>query len=163
MATLTNPQLSGAVVATLTGSAGSSNTTTNVNHASASTPVVGSGAGQVNKIYDSAFTIVDNATPTTIDLSNVADPQGNALSFSVVNAIKITNNSIVAGQDITPFGGTNGLLATSTVKVLAGTTPGSLTLDFGTTGVTVDGTHKIIQLALAAGAGVTGKITVLGR
>jgi hypothetical protein len=163
-ATLSNVQVGGALVATLTSSTGSSTTATTINHATANTPVVGAGAGQVNKIYDAQLAIVAAGTPQSLDLtSGLFDPQGNALVFTKVNQIKISNLSVTPGEDITPFGGTNGLMATGTAKLLAGPTPGSITYDFGTTGITVDGTHKILLLTSAAGSNVPVKVTVIGQ
>jgi hypothetical protein len=162
--TLTVPQVSGSLTATLASTAGkNSSNTTKIDNSTATSLTVGSSAGQVNKVYDATITIASSGSPATIDLTAAPDPQGNAQNFAVVNAIKLTGVSVTPGEDITPFGGTNGLFATGTQKVIAGTTPGSLTLDFGTTGVTVDGTHKIITLTSAAGTNVQVYVSILGR
>ena len=158
--TLSSPQVSAAIVSTITGGASPAPSTANVNHAAARTPTVGSGAGNVNKIYSAAFTVT-NGAPLSLDLTALTDPLGQANNFGTVYSILITNDSTTAGQDFTCFGGTNGLIATSTELCYAN--GGAKLLDTGTTGITVDGTHKIITIAVAAGTAVPGKITVIGK
>lgn len=161
--TLSNVQTSGQLSMSLGSTTGSSATTSNINNSFAITFDVGTATGQVNKVYDGEITIASSGSPSTIDLTAAVDPQGTSNNFSVVNAIIITGESTTAGEDITPFGGSNGLLATGTAKILAGTKPGSVVYNFGTTGLTVDSTHKIITLTSAAGTNVKCKVTVVGK
>jgi hypothetical protein len=161
--TLSNPQISGSIQATLAAAAANNATSTNINHTTTVQPTVGSSAGNANKVFDVTVTIASSGTPGTIDLTSVTDPQGNALSFSALRALKITNLSTTAGQDITPFGGTNGLVATGTIVLKAGSANSSVTYDFGSAEIAVDSTHKIIQLAVAAGTSVLCNVTGLGR
>jgi hypothetical protein len=142
-ATLTNPQIGMAISGIL-----SSGTfpvrTASPAHTNTSTPTVGASAGQVNRLYQAAFTVASSGSPTSI-------------------AIEVSNDSITPGEDMTLFGGTNGLVATGTLVLKAGTDPGAICHKWGSAGVTVDGTHKIVQITIAAGTNVTGKITILGR
>lgn len=160
--TLSNVSIAAAITAALAGGAAPATVSGNVQHNCADTPTVGSSTGNVNKVYSAAFT-VDTGTPLSLDLTSLVDPLGQTNNFGTVHAILIENLSIVAGRDFTVFGGTNGLVATSTTLIYAGTKPGFLLIDFGTTGIAVDGTHKIITIAVAAGTGIAGKITVVGK
>lgn len=160
--TLTSPQISATIKGSLAGGAAPATATSNPNHSPVEAPVVGSTSGQCNLIYSAPFA-VSNGSPLALDLTSLQDPLGAALNFSQAHAILIENDSTTAGQDMTIFGGSNGLLAASTAILYAGTAPGFQLLNFGTTGVTVDSTHKIIQIAVAAGTNVAGKITVLGK
>lgn len=158
-ATLSNPQISAAISVTLSGGAAPATTSSNVSHASARTPTVGSATGNVNKVYSATFSVA-TGTPVSLDLTTLTDPLGNALNFGTVYSILVTNDSVTAGQDLTIFGGTNGLIATSTELVYAN--GGTKLLDTGTTGIATDGTHKIVTIAAAAGT-VAGKITIIGK
>lgn len=165
-ATLSGPAVSGAITCTLQNpTSGFATPTAAVNHTTAINPVVGASAGQWNKLYSADFSVA-SGTPVTLTLSDgsMTDPLGNALTFaSAIHAIKCTITNTTTGQDLTLFGATNGLFASSPGTICyAGTTPGSVTLDFGTQGATVDSTHKLITLTAAAGT-VTGKITIAGR
>lgn len=165
-ATLSGPAISGAITCTLTNpTSGYATPTAAINHTTAINPVVGSSAGQWGKIYSADFSVT-SGTPLVLTLSDgsMTDPLGNALTFaSSINAIKATITNTTTGQDLTLFGGTNGLFASSAGAICyAGTTPGSVTLDYGTQGATVDSTHKVVTLTAAAGT-VTGKITIAGR
>lgn len=159
-ATLSNPQISAAITSGMAGGALPATATGSISDGTARGAVVGSGAGQVNKIYSAAFTVT-SGTPFTIDLTTLTDLLGNAITFGTYIASKITNLSVTTGQDFTCFGGTNGLLATSTELCYAN--GGNKLHDTGTTGITVDSTHKIIQITVAAGTSVAGTITVIGK
>lgn len=158
-ATLSNPQISAAISASLGSSSGPASTNTNIQHSIAKQRTVGTAAGNVNKVYSAAFT-VDTGTPITIDLTTAADPQGNAQNFGTVYDIIIENSSSTTGQIMTLFGGSNGLVATGTLLLNPG---GAIAYTGGSVGITVDSTHKLIQISVAAGTGVAGRITVLGK
>jgi hypothetical protein len=158
--TMTSPQIAAAIQAGLAGGAAPAPSTSNVNHSAALTPAVGGSAGQVNKIYSAAFTVT-TGTPLSIDLTALTDPLGAALNFTNVAAILISNDSVVAGQDFSVGGGTNGLF-TAAPNIIAAN-GGMYLLANPNPGITVDGTHKIITITVAAGTGVGGKITVLGH
>jgi hypothetical protein len=161
-ATLTNPQIGMAISGIL-----SSGTfpvrTASPAHTNTSTPTVGASAGQVNRLYQAAFTVASSGSPTSIDLTTLVDIDGTTINLASVYAIEVSNDSITPGEDMTLFGGTNGLVATGTLVLKAGTDPGAICHKWGSAGVTVDGTHKIVQITIAAGTNVTGKITILGR
>jgi hypothetical protein len=167
-ATLTSPQVGMNITGNL--SAGTFPTrTANPSHPITSTPNVGATAGSVNKLYQASFTIVNNATPTAIDLTSLTDIDGTTINLANVYAIEISNDSPNTGEDITHGGGTNGLYTVSP-NVLPGGIAGGGALDpsgiiikYGTIGKTVDATHKILTLATAAGTNVPGRITILGR
>lgn len=132
-----------------------------VNHQVSQTFTIGSAAGNVQKIYSSDFVVVNSGTPTTFDLTSLLDPGAGAVTFAFVTHIIIENLSTTTAEIMTVMGGTNGLQATSTnplqpnggVWVMCNPNPG----------ITVDGTHKIVNLAVASGTNVSGKITILGR
>lgn len=59
----------------------------------------GTGAGQINLIYAKQLTL--NATPTTLDLTNLADLTGSSYSFARVREIIIANLASTGGQTLT--------------------------------------------------------------
>lgn len=161
MGTVASPQIGSSLNARITASAGSANTNTTVDHANATSPTVGSGTGNVQKVYHAPFVVADSSTPTNIDLSAATDPQGTAITLSAVRALKLSNSSTVAAQVMTLSTVTNGLLATSQGPI---NPSGSLTLDAGgVADITVDGTHKVISITVASGTNVAGLLTVFGR
>lgn len=161
--TVTSPQAGCTLSASLKGSA--SATVKPSAGVSDSTPVtyaVGNTAGQVNKVYTTTVT-VNTSGATLIDLtSGITDALGASIVFAKVSAIKITNKSTTTGENITVGGGTNGLFTALPFTLEAGTGTESFTLCKGA-GITVDGTHKILQLAAASGSAVTVTVTIFGR
>jgi hypothetical protein len=160
--TVASPQITAAITATLTGGAAPATVSGNVNHTPSETPTVGSSSGNVNKAYSVAGTVT-SGSPVDIDLTAVTDPLGASLNFSQVHAILLENLSTTAGQDLTLGAGTNPLLAASTQLAYAGTAPGFVLQNCGTTGITVDSTHKTVRVAVAAGTGVGYKLTIIGK
>jgi hypothetical protein len=161
--TVSSPQISAAIHASLAGGAAPAITTSNVIHDVTEAPTVGSATGNVNKVYSAPFTIAASGTPTSIDLSAATDPLGNALNFGTIHAIIVENLSVTPGEDITIGAGTNGVVASVPLIAYGGAVPGWLAYNAGSTGLTVDATHKIITLTAAAGTNVAGKITVIGK
>jgi hypothetical protein len=162
MATLlSSPSVTSSVTANLTGGAAPAPSQSPVNHtyAPAVPLAVGSGAGQANKCYSAAFSVTSGA-PLLLDLTALTDPLGGALNFTNVSEILITNDSTTAGQDFTIGAGTNGLFTAAPNVVRAN--GGQWHLTDVNPGITVDGTHKIFQIANASGT-ASGKITILGR
>lgn len=159
--TMTNPQVSLQISASLTGGAAPATASSAVAHTIANALTSGSGAGQVNKTYSSAFTVT-SGSPLVLDLTTgLVDPLGNALVFSEVSAILISNDSTTAGQDFTIGGGTNPLFASAPNIVAAN--GGAWMILNPTAQITVDSTHKTVQISVAAGTSVPGKITVIGH
>jgi hypothetical protein len=157
--TLTNPQISAAITVALAGGAAPAISAANVQHAVAQTLTAGASAGQVNKVYSAARS-VSNGTPDSIDLTALTDPLGQALNFTKVSAILINNLSTTVGRDLTIGGGTNGLFTAAPNPVKAN--GGIWFLADPTAQITVDGTHKIITVAIAAGTD-SYNITVIGQ
>lgn len=163
-ATLASPQCAAGITATLSSTTGSATSTTNISHQHTSQPTVGSSAGNVSKAWTGTITVTDSGTPNlSTDLTTgLTDPQGNALVFSKVQQMIFESLESATANIVTLFGGSNGLVATGTLTLLAG---GKIVWDAGILGdgITVDSTHKIIQVATAAGTSVKVKTTILGR
>jgi hypothetical protein len=155
--TLTVPQVSAAITGNLAGGTAPARTSSNVNDATASTPTVGTSAGNANALYSGAITVA-SGTPQTIDLTSVTDPLGASVVFTSIRAIKITNTSTTAGQNVTFGGGTNEVFSGASETLEPG---GTFLFDFPA-GKAVDGTHKAIILTAAAGSPVID-VTVLGH
>jgi hypothetical protein len=159
--TMNNPQVSAQINASLSGGAAPATASSNIAHNVANALVVGASAGQVNKAYSSPFT-VSNGSPLVLDLNTgLTDPLGNALVFTKVAAILISNDSTTTGEDFTLGGGTNPLFTTAPNIVAA--KGGAYLIVNPVAQITVDSTHKTIQIAVAAGTNVPGKITVIGQ
>ena len=124
--------------------------------------VVGTAAGQVNKEYAAQVTLTAGGS-TAIDLTALLDQNGQSLAFGVIEALKVTNQSTTAGQDVTVGGGTYALLASVSTSLKATVRGDSLVLFV--TPITVDATHKLLQLAAVGIAGQTYTVlgTALGR
>src|SRR3954468_1095228 len=102
--TVTSPQISMSMQANLDAGAAPAPVKVNVQHQVAELPVVGSGAGQVNKVYSAPFTVTSGA-PFTLDLTAAPDPAGGAaMNFTQVHGWLLENQSTTAGQDMTPGG-----------------------------------------------------------
>lgn len=124
------------------------------------TLTIGSTAGQINRKHSVDFAVTAG-TPYTLDLTALTDLNGAAMSFSFWTHLLIENESTTTGQDMTVGGGTNGVFTADPVPIQANG-GGRMWLN-PNPGVTVDGTHKIIQITVAAGTAVAGKLTIFGR
>lgn len=158
-ATLTVPKAQAKITATLTGGQAPATGQWAVNHSVLNAPDVGSSAGQSNKVHSLNY-LVSNGTPLTIDLTSTVDPSGAAIAFSFVNAILVSNDSVAAGQDLTVGGGSNPIVPASPAVQPNG---GAYYVSAPNPGITVDSTHKILQITVAAGTNVPIQVTVLGR
>jgi hypothetical protein len=150
---------------TTTLSANVSSTIKCIHQASQAFSVTYTGAPQ--KGFERAFSSSDitklsfanysvTTTPTTIDLTSLTDPFGNAVNFATVKNLLIINND--ATNSLTIGGGTNGLFAALPFN-LSGDSKGTcLNL---TTSITVDSTHKILKLLATAGT-ISVDVFVIG-
>ncbi|HEX8323477.1 MAG TPA: hypothetical protein VF595_06135 [Tepidisphaeraceae bacterium] len=121
---------------------------------------VGSGADQVSRDYYIPLTIM-SGVPTVIDLTALVNEENAAFGFTTIEALKITNLSKQPGEDVTVGGGTNPVIAAQQpLKAVA--RDGGTTL-YLITPITVDGTHKLLQITAAAGTAVAAVLTILGR
>ena len=122
---------------------------------------VGSTAGKVNACISQSFSVT-SGTPLTINVSTALDPLGNAAGMVHVSSIVVENNSVIAGQIFTVGGGTHPVLGSDQMTVqpnggigcIVNPNPG-----YAVTGASAD----TITITVAAGTGVSGKITVMGR
>lgn len=96
-------------------------------------------SSQITKISFANYSV---STGTTIDLTNITDPFGNAISFATVKHLQIVNNDLT--NSLTVGGGSNPVFA-ALPSIIAG---GCVNL---TTNLTVGGSTK--NLLLTAGAG----------
>jgi hypothetical protein len=124
-ATLTNPQIGMAISGLLT-SGTFPVRSASPTHQNTSTPAVGNSAGQVNRLYQAAFTVASSGSPTSIDLTTLVDIDGTTINFVNIYSIEISNDSVTTGENMTLFGGTNGLVATSTLPLYGGVDPGAM-------------------------------------
>lgn len=123
-------------------------------------PTVGTAVGNVNLLYSAAQTVT-NGTPLVLDLTSLTDPNGNAVVFAHVQAIVVTNNSIVAGQDLTIGGGTNPL---STDLHTAQANGGAAAIIAPNPGFAVVGSStNNLKVVVAAGTTVPFSISIYGR
>lgn len=99
---------------------------------------------EVTKSYTNTVTVT--STPTSIDLTNLTDEFGAALSFSTIKHLHIINNSTT--QSVFVGGGTNGLFTELPFQLIGYAAPtGSNGSDINlSTNITVDATHKILKL-----------------
>jgi hypothetical protein len=81
-----------------------------------------------------------------------------------VRAIKISNRSTAAGEDLSIGGGSSNDLFALLPFTLNSSSTGDATLliNFGSDGLTVDGTHKNLLLDVASGSTVAVDVTILG-
>ena len=158
---LSQPQYRCSLKAGVAGTAAYRPISSAISDESTATLAVGASANQVSKPVAVELTIA-TGTPATIDLSSFITDDGSTASISsMVEAIKITLLSSTTGQDLTVGGGTNGLFAALPVSLKP--TPRGEAVLFLATPITVDATHKIITLAVAAGTTVKVRVTLFGR
>jgi uncharacterized ParB-like nuclease family protein len=159
---LSQTQIGVGIKAQLTGGTAPAITRATIEDEIALTPGVGSGSDQANKIYSAAMNL-NTAAPTTLDLSNLTDPLGASITFTKVQAILIRNKATTATHDITvESSGSNPLIATDVPITLKAGGKAVFFTSFGGAGLTVDSTHKNLDLAAAAGSSVPITITILG-
>jgi hypothetical protein len=159
--TVSSPTVKLSVSANLSTGAAPAPSSSVVNQGITGSPTVGSAAFNVNKVISKAFTIT-TGTPYSIDLNASTDPFGVAVSMTKVTDIILTNLSTTAGQDMTLGSSvSNSFMGAMPVDAVAQPTLSGICLR----GIekTVDATHKVLEITVAAGTAVAGQITVLGR
>jgi hypothetical protein len=159
--TLSNPIISVQLKCQLTGGAAPAVVTSLVNHQPNVALGSGNSAGNVDQCLSEPFT-VSAGSPLTINLSSATDPLGGALAFAHVSGVLVENDSTTAGQDFTVGGGTHPVLGTD--QGTAQANGGAFFVINPNPGYSVvSGTSDTLQISVASGTNVPGKITVLGR
>jgi len=159
--TLSNPIASVQLKCQLTGGGLPAIVTSQVNHQPNSSLGAGSTGGNVSGCFSESFTVTAG-TPLAIALGTVNDPLGNALGFVHVTSVLVENDSTTAGQDFTVGGGTHPVLGTD--QGTAQANGGAFFVLNPNPGYSVvSGTSDTLQITVAAGTSVAGKVTILGR
>lgn len=159
--TVASPSIKISASAALSSGAAPAPANSNAAPSLSSSPAVGSSAFNVNKVISQAFSIT-SGTPFTIDLNAATDPLGGSVSMSVVTDIILQNLSVTAGEDMT-LGGAVSNFIIGALPVLAKGQPQGSGICLRGIELAVDGTHKILEVTIAAGTAVAGQITVMGR
>jgi uncharacterized membrane protein len=121
----------------------------------------GSTAGNINLVYQVGFAIT-TGTPWTVNVNTGTDPYGMTLSMVHVAAIIVENDSTTTGQDFTIGGGTHSVLGSDSYFCQAN--GGVICIVNPSPGYTVSsGSTDTLTIAVAAGTGVAGRITIFGR
>jgi hypothetical protein len=159
--TLSNPSAGVQLKCQLTAGSSPAVVTSQVNHQPNISLGAGSTAGNVNACFSESFT-VSNGSPLTINLASANDPLGNALSIVHVTSVLVENDSTTAGQDFTIGGGTHPVLGTD--QGTAQANGGAFFVFNPNPGYSVvGGTSDTLQISVAAGTNVAGKVTIFGR
>lgn len=159
--TLSNAVVQTQVSGDLTVSSGGFATNPSIYHRIAKAPSIGTAAGNVNKLYVASLT-VDTGTPVSLDLTALTDPLGGTINFAKVFSIMVENLSTTTGQDITIGGGANAVIA-ARADTPIGPNGCYDHIVRPNPGHTVDATHKVLTVAVAAGTGVGFVVSILGR
>src|SRR4051812_1076739 len=110
--TLSVPQVSAAIVGTLSGGTATAPTQSQVAHKPAQSLSVGNTTGKVSKIYQSDISVTTGtAGALSIDMTSLTDPLAGTIAFATVTTLLLTNNSTTTGEDFTVGGGTTPLFA----------------------------------------------------
>lgn len=161
MSILTNPALAFNLTANLAGGIANAPTRTAIADATAINLNVGTASGNVNLAYSGNVSVV-SGTPLVIDLTALTNPDGGAVSFTNVLAVKLTNNGTAAGT-LTMGGGTNPVFGAFPVAAQGGTNGTGVTGFYSPNGITVaGGSSNNLQIVSSAGT-VPGSLTILGR
>ena len=118
-------------------------------------------SSDVTKLYFNNYSVTSGGT--TIDLTNLTDAFGNALSFTTVVDLIIVNND--ATNNLTAGGGTNPVIpALPTLAGQAAPTGGGSTGSCAhiTTPLSVTGTTKNLQLTASAGT-ISVDVIIIGK
>jgi len=158
---LSNPIASVQLKCQITAGAAPAVVMSQVNHQPNFSLGAGNTAGNVDRCFCEAFTVTAG-TPLTINVATATDPMGNALGMVHVTSVLVENDSTTAGQDFTVGGGTHPVLGTDQgtaqanggVVCIVNPNPGY---------AVVSGTSDTLQISVASGTNVAGKVTVLGR
>jgi hypothetical protein len=125
-----------------------------------SSPTRGVLAGQVDLLIAKSV-LVNTAAALTLDLTAIPNQEGVNVNFVKLTHLVLLNDSKVAGENFTLFGGANGVWAADPKKLNAN--GGAWIFCDPDLGFTVDGAHKIIRLAADAGAAVPLRYVIAGR
>jgi hypothetical protein len=158
---LSNPAANAQLRCQLTTGAAPAVVSSQVNHQPNNALGSGNSAGNVDRCFSEPFTIT-SGTPLTINVSTALDPLGNALGMVHVTSVLVENDSTTAGQDFTVGGGTHPVLGTD--QATAQANGGMVYILNPNSGYSVvSGTSDTLQISVASGTSVAGKITILGR
>jgi hypothetical protein len=115
----------------------------------------------VDRCFSESFTVTAG-TPLTINVSSATDPIGSALGMVHVTSVVVENDSTTAGQDFTVGAGTHPVLGTDqgTAQANGGV---FCVLNPNPGYSVVSGTSDTLQISVASGTNVAGKITIFGR
>jgi hypothetical protein len=161
MSTLLNPRISLAITGAISDGLTPPVVTGSINHTVNPSLPVGTSSGSVNLEYHASIA-VSSGSPLVLDLTNLTDPLGQPITFAVVNAILLTNDSTTATNDLSLGGGTHPLIATC--PLVAQATGGAVAFLAPAVGMPVtSGSTNNLQIAAAAGSAVPGRLTILGR
>jgi hypothetical protein len=159
--TLSNPQANVQLRCQLTTGAAPAVVASQVNHQPSIALGAGNTAGSVDRCFSESFT-VSAGTPLTVNLSSATDPLGNAVGMVHVTSVLVENDSTTAGQDFTVGGGTHPVLGTD--QGTAQANGGEFLVTNPNPGYSVvSGTSDTLQISVASGTNVPGKVTILGR
>lgn len=162
---LSAPGISASISGSATSSTSFPKQTGGSQHSVAVNYNVAGGAGNVDTLYQASFTVT-SGTPLSINLATALDVLGVALGDVDIVGLLIENDSATAGQDFTVGSGTDPALGTQSYLVQANTTsgsPGFVCVNFPLGLATTSGTSNLLQITVAAGTNVPGKISILGR
>jgi len=159
--TLSNPSASVQLKCQLTAGASPAVVTSQVNHQPNIAIGTGNTAGNVDRCFSESFTVTAG-TPLTINVSSATDPIGSALGMVHVTSVVVENDSTTAGQDFTVGAGTHPVLGTDqgTAQANGGV---FCVLNPNPGYSVVSGTSDTLQVSVASGTNVAGKITIFGR
>jgi hypothetical protein len=159
--TLANPSASVQLKCQIAAGAAPAIVTSQINHQPNISIGTGNTAGNVDRCFCEPFTVTAG-TPLTVNVSTATDPIGNALGIVHVTSVLVENDSTTAGQDFTIGGGTHPVLGTDQgtaqanggIFCVVNPNPGY---------AVVSGTSDTLQISVASGTNVAGKITIFGR
>lgn len=132
-----------------------------VTHESSKSLAIGTGDGQADVMIHRDIAVVNNATPFVVDLTTAQDVSGAVRPMVDFVGWKLENLSDTAGEDFTVGGGANPVIPADGEVVQA--KGGRSEKFYPNLGRPVAGGSKNFQIAVAAGANVAGRLTLIGR
>ena len=159
--TISSPKVSLQMTAGVTDSLAYPLATYQVNFQPAFNVSFGTGAGQANLAYTAAFTVT-NGTPLVLDINALVDAVfQTSQSFFRMLGYGVENDSLTAGQDFTVGGGSNPISPTD-VNLCKANGGAILVWNPNPGYVMNSSTAHLLQITVAAGTTVPGKITIFG-
>jgi hypothetical protein len=159
--TLSNPSITAQLKCQLNAGSPPAVATSQVNHLPVTAPGAANTPGHVDRCISEPFTVTAG-TPFTLNLATAQDPLSNPAGFLHLSAILVENDSTITGQDFTIGGGTHPALGTD--QATAQANGGVVLITNPNPGYTItSGTSDTLQISVATGTSVPGKITLLGR